>query len=40
LGFDANSLGTSIGSEGGISLYEPQPAYQQGTVTQVTPAEP
>ena len=27
---DANSPGTSIGSGGGISLYEPEPAYQTG----------
>ena len=29
-GSDANSPGTSIGSGGGISLYEPEPAYQTG----------
>jgi len=29
-GYDSNSLGTFIGSGGGISLYEPEPAYQHG----------
>ena len=29
-GYYANSLGMSIGSGGGISLYEPEPAYQEG----------
>ena len=29
-GYDSASLGTFIGSGGGISLYEPEPAYQQG----------
>ncbi len=29
-GYFSNSLGTSIGSGGGVSLYEPEPAYQEG----------
>ncbi|MFI5259425.1 MAG: MBG domain-containing protein, partial [Candidatus Limnocylindrales bacterium] len=29
-GYYADSLGMSIGSGGGISLYQPEPAYQQG----------
>ena len=29
-GYYADSLGVSIGSGGGISMYEPEPAYQQG----------
>jgi subtilase family serine protease len=29
-GYYADSLGTSIGSGGGLSLYQPEPAYQQG----------
>ena len=29
-GYYSDSLGTSIGSGGGLSLYEPEPAYQQG----------
>ncbi len=29
-GYNSASLGTFIGSGGGISLYEPEPAYQQG----------
>ncbi|MGD0045077.1 MAG: S8 family serine peptidase [Isosphaeraceae bacterium] len=29
-GYDSSSVGVFIGSGGGISLYEPEPAYQQG----------
>ena len=29
-GYYSDSLGASIGSGGGLSLYEPEPAYQQG----------
>ena len=29
-GYESSALGTFIGSGGGISLYEPEPAYQQG----------
>jgi subtilase family serine protease len=29
-GYQSDSLGTFIGSGGGLSLYEPEPAYQQG----------
>jgi len=29
-GYDSSSVGSFIGSGGGISLYEPEPAYQQG----------
>ncbi len=29
-GYFSNSVGTSIGSGGGISLYQPEPAYQDG----------
>ena len=29
-GYYADSLGTSIGSGGGLSLYQPEPSYQQG----------
>ena len=29
-GYYSDSVGTSIGSGGGLSLYEPEPAYQQG----------
>ena len=29
-GYYADSVGTFIGSGGGLSLYEPEPAYQQG----------
>ena len=29
-GYYSDSAGTSIGSGGGLSLYEPEPAYQQG----------
>jgi hypothetical protein len=29
-GYYSNDIGMSIGSGGGISLYEPEPAYQQG----------
>ena len=29
-GYDSNAVGAFIGSGGGISLYEPEPVYQQG----------
>ncbi len=29
-GYESDSLGTFVGSGGGISLYEPEPAFQQG----------
>ncbi|MGP0067962.1 MAG: Ig-like domain repeat protein [Isosphaeraceae bacterium] len=29
-GYESNAVGAFIGSGGGISLYEPEPAYQQG----------
>ncbi len=29
-GYESSALGTFIGSGGGISLYEPEPAYQEG----------
>jgi len=29
-GYDSSSVGSFIGSGGGISIYEPEPAYQQG----------
>ncbi len=32
-GYDSDSAGSLIGSGGGISLYEPEPVYQQGVQT-------